>query len=180
MSVGAAGRGPGAAVALSLLVACAVEHPHDPGIPAAMCGPRCARENACDAEVDVAACETRCERTLGPREVFDRPDWVDAVRACAQAPTCGPDVERAIDGCVADALRRLEPSPATVDHCHRLAAKETSCQVRWRRVPKGYDACVEQHKRLSDPVVAQLADCVSGPCITFFRCRRAILGDEGG
>jgi hypothetical protein len=100
---------------LAIVLACKpTVHPSDPTIPRQMCEPRCQRVHDCDPHSDVADCETRCEHQLGPRKVFDRPDYVASVRACAERQACVDDTYRAIGACIYDAFRRLEPSATDV------------------------------------------------------------------
>jgi Carboxypeptidase regulatory-like domain len=163
-----------AVVAVTAAVACAPKTPGDPGIPAAVCQPRCARAHDCDPTVDVPACVDQCVNATGPRAIYWRPEMVAAARACAERQTCVPHVERAITACKDDAYRRLEPSPLATAYCEKRIERQVSCTGR-----STYDLahCLHHHKGFADPVLSQLTDCLhDSPCRWLGRCYNTVVG----
>lgn len=154
-------------------------HPSDPGIPRAMCEPRCQRDHDCDAQVDVADCEARCERSLSPRDVYDRPDYVAALRDCSLRQSCVADVDGAIRTCMRDAFRRLEPTPAARAYCNGRLQKDATCRVS-RSKADDYEHCIDGYKMYSDAIIEQLAECNgdSTPCRAREMCGVDIVGHD--
>jgi len=164
-------------VPAAMVVASCVKAPSDPTIPSAMCAPRCERDHACDSTVDVAACVTRCEHLLGPRAIYMREDWVGAVRACAERQACVQETDQAISACIADARRRLQPTPAALRYCEKAQEKAPICRVRQVEL-RDFAHCVASNDLLSDPILKMLADCEDEPCRTHPACFYDVIGDD--
>jgi hypothetical protein len=170
--------------ALWLLLAplCAVAceaplHPSDPGIPAAICEPRCRREHDCDPKVDVRACANHCEQSLSPTTVYQRKDFVTSLTECSLAQTCAPDLDRSILSCQWDVRKRLEPTALDGALCHGWIDKTSKCgDYRWDEAH-----CIEFTKVFSEPILRQLSECMDRPCKGFAnygRCEIAVLGGD--
>jgi hypothetical protein len=170
------GWGVAAAAVIVVLAACD-KPPSDPGIPSAMCTPRCERDHACDATVDVSDCVTKCEHLLGPRAVYERQDWVGAVRACAQQQACVQDTDGAILRCQRDAWRRLAPSPAALRFCRTFVSRQDACNVSASR-RRDNDHCLQWHQMYSDAILDRLTDCEEQPCRVHGACFDAVVGED--
>ena len=151
--------------------------PSDPGIPSAMCTPRCERDHACDATVNVADCVTKCEHLLSPRVVYYRPDWVQAVQACAQRQACVQDTDSAIQSCVFDALRRFQPSPAAQHCCRTFVSRQSDCNVSASR-RFDYAHCLDGTMHYTDVVLDKLTDCQEQPCRVHGACVEGVVGED--
>jgi hypothetical protein len=149
-------------------------HPNDETIPEQLCRPRCQREHDCNAEVDVPACVSRCEHFTSPRAIYDRTDYVAAMRACAQGQSCVADVDLAIGACQGDAFRRFEPSPADHEYCARRVEREIKCGDFRRDAAH----CENGTKMYSDAILGQLTDCLDQPCRMYGRCILAVVGED--
>jgi hypothetical protein len=168
------------ALALLAFVAVACEapvHPKDPGIPDALCQPRCKRQHDCDAAFDVASCVVRCERALSPRVVYDREDLIAKQRQCAEQQACVANVDQAITACTSDNFKRLEPTPTAQAFCKARVDMDHHCGD----FASDYEHCIYGHKGYSDPILSQMSDCLSAhPCRTYGRCLVAIVGEDVG
>jgi hypothetical protein len=162
-------------IALAVPVACdRPVHPNDPGIPDAVCEPRCEREHACDPTIDVPGCVGNCEHRLSPRVIYHREDVVASERSCALGQTCIADVDRAISTCQADVWRRLEPSALDRAYCKRRVDRAFKCgDYRWNE-----DHCVFGTKGYTDAIIGQLDGCLDQPCPRYQRCELAVVGDD--
>ena len=168
-------RGYGIATALLVAASCAPKHPNDPSIPDRLCAPRCAKLRACDPTYDEVACRNRCRQGLSPRVIYDRKDYVDAIEACANQQTCGPDIQQRVQSCVRDVGARLEPTGAVRLFCANKVRKDDECHSRGSF---DYDHCLLGYKVLSDAIASQLTDCLDDPCHRYRRCFLAVLGDD--
>ncbi len=158
--------------------ACAPKvHPNDPGIPHALCAPRCEREHECDAGVSVTDCETRCERQMSPRIVYDREDLVAQMRDCALRQACTGNVDDGILSCQHDAFRKLEPTAAARNYCARALNKDASCRV-WHDKREDFAHCIDSHKMYSDAILLQLDECNDDTCRGREMCALDVVGHD--
>lgn len=142
-----------------------------------MCESRCQREHDCDPTLPVDACMTRCQRLLSPRVIYDRPDFVAEVKACALRQGCTGDVDRGIRACIADVDRRLEPSAIDRTYCSNTLAENASCRVNPDK-SDDYEHCIDGTKRYTDVILSQLDECNEGPCRAREMCSIDVVGHD--
>jgi hypothetical protein len=169
------GHGGALLVSLALLLSCGGPvHPSDPAIPDEVCQPRCQREHDCNPTVDVESCVSHCAHALSPRIVYDRADYVTALRGCAQGQSCVANIDQSISACQSDSFRRLEPTSTARAFCKRRVERSFQCgDYRWDE-----DHCVNGHKAYTDAILGQLTDCLDRPCSNYARCMVAVVGRD--
>ena len=124
-------------------------------------------------------CVFRCKRSLGPRAISERGDWVDQVQGCAEHQKCDGSVRSEIRACVSDAYRALAPSALASAYCQRLVAKRRRVQgARRQGLGRGALPALPQGLQRPDDPPAAARLHWSQSCQELDLCRSDVLGDD--